>query len=133
MLHIRVISPRDTTRAAIEDIEFDPSTANLAIVKGVSLAGEGDLLLFDVARESANEIVGTLRGLGIVESGSISISEPLTVLSRAAEVAETAAPGRPSDGIVWEEIEEKARDDAQVSWSFLTFLVLATLIAGVGR
>jgi uncharacterized hydrophobic protein (TIGR00271 family) len=133
MLHLRVVSPGGSTQDAVHAVESAQSTANLAVVKGVCLAGEGDLLLFDVARERANDIVSALRDLGIVESGSISISEPSTVLSRAAETAEEAAQGHPSDGIVWEEIEEKAKDDARISWSFITFLILATLIAGVGR
>lgn len=133
MLHIRVISPRASTQDAVKVIESDQSTANLAVVKNVSLAGGGDLLLFDVAREGANDVVTALRALGIVETGSISVSEPTTVLSRAATAAEAAAPGHPSDGIVWEEIEEKAKDDARMSWSFITFLILATLIAGIGR
>ncbi len=133
MLHMRVISPGVSTDDAIKAIRSDESTANLAVVRGVSLAGEGDLLLFDVARESANNVVSSLRDLGIVESGSIAVSEPTIVLSRAATAAEAAAPGHPSDGIVWDEIEEKAKDDAQISWSFITFLILATLIAGIGR
>lgn len=133
MLHIRVVSPRSSTNDAVEAISAYRSAANLSIVKGVSLAGRGDLLLFDVARESANDVVSALRALGIVESGSISVSEPSTVLSGAAAAAEAASPGHPSDGIVWEEIEEKAKDDAHMSWSFLIFLILATLIAGIGR
>ena len=133
MLHIRVVSPRASTADAVAAIRSDATTANLSIVKGVSLAGRGDLLLFDVARESANDVVSDLRALGIVESGSISVSEPSTVLSAAAAAADASARGHPSDGIVWEEIEEKAKDDARMSWSFITFLILATLIAGVGR
>ena len=133
MLHIRVVCPSATTGEAVSAIESDDSTANLAVIKGVSLEGTGDLVLFDVAREGANNVVNALRELGIVESGSLSVSEPTTVLSRAAAAAEAATPGHPSDGIVWEEIEEKAKDDSRMSWSFITFLILATLIAGVGR
>lgn len=133
MLHVRVLAPHHTCDRAAQAIEADPTATNVVIVRGVALAGEGDLLLFDVARENANAVVDLLRELGVVESGSISLSEPATVISRAADLAESAAPGHPSDGVVWEQIEDQARSDARRSWSFLVFLVLASLIAGVGR
>jgi len=91
------------------------------------------MLLFDVARENANSALALLRSMGIVESGSISISEPSTVLSVEAELAEAAAPGHPDDGVVWEQIEDRAASEARPSWSFMAFLVLATLLAGIGR
>ncbi|MBN9141456.1 MAG: DUF389 domain-containing protein [Micrococcales bacterium] len=133
MLHVRVLAPRRACDDAIAAIRADPTTANLAVVRGAALDGAGDLLLFDVARENANAVVEMLRGLGLAESGSISLSDPVTVLSSAADAAEAAAPGHPSDGVVWDEVENTARGDARLSWSFLVFLVLATLIAGVGR
>lgn len=133
MLHVRVIAPRPACDEAIAAIRANPTTANLAVVRGAALDGDGDLLLFDVARENANAVVEMLRALGLAESGSISLSDPVTVLSSAAEAAEAAAPGHPSDGVVWDEIESTARNDARPSWSFMVFLVLATLIAGVGR
>ena len=68
-----------------------------------------------------------------MEAGSISISESAAILGDASDRAEEAAPGHPSDGVVWEQVEDRAREDARLSWSFLAFLILATLIAGVGR
>jgi len=35
--------------------------------------------------------------------------------------------------VVWEQIEELAGRDSRLSWTFLVFLALATLIAGIGR
>ena len=133
MIHIRVIAPTDVCDRAVAAIRADPTTANLALVRGAALDGDGDLLLFDVARENANSVIATLSQLGIQDSGSIAISDSVTTLSRAAYAAEKAAPGRPSDGVIWSELEGRAFDDARLSWSFLAFLVLATLIAGIGR
>lgn len=133
MLHVRVTAPTDACERAIESIRAHRATANLSIVRGASLDGAGDLLMFDVAREDANGLIRELRELGLATSGSISISESATVLSSEAEAAEIAAPGHPSDGVVWSGIEEQARHDARLSWSFLVFLLLATLIAGIGR
>lgn len=133
MLHVRVISPSAMTPTARKLIEDDPTVANLVVLPGTAQQGQGDLLLFDLARESANWLLESLRDLGLEESGSIAFQEQATLLSRAADEAERAAPGRPSDGVIWEAIEAKAFEDAKISWSFVIFLLLATLIAGTGR
>lgn len=133
MLHVRVIAPRDACDSALATIEADPATTEPVVIRGVALGGQGDLVLFDVAREKANDVIDTLRRLHIDRTGSITLEEPLTVLSAAARKAEAAAPGNPADGVVWDEIEARAEDDARPAWTFLAFLVLAVLIAGVGR
>ncbi|MEO6115792.1 MAG: DUF389 domain-containing protein [Pseudolysinimonas sp.] len=114
-------------------IRADPTIANVAVVAGAAMQGRGDLVMFDVARENANPVLEKLRRLGIAESGSISLTDTSTVLGDASDIAEKAARGNPSDGVVWEQIEDRARADARLSWSFLAFLILATLIAGIGR
>ncbi|RWJ04838.1 MAG: DUF389 domain-containing protein [Mesorhizobium sp.] len=133
MHQVRVLTPRQSCDDAIKAIEANSTTANLVVMRGVALGGQGDLLLFDVARENVNAIVEILRALGIEAAGSISLIENVTVISDAAETAEASAGGHPADAVIWDEIEEQAEEDARLSWSFLSFLVLATLIAGVGR
>ncbi|MFE0017383.1 DUF389 domain-containing protein [Mesorhizobium sp. NPDC059054] len=133
MLQVRVLTPRQRCEAAIKAIEADPTTANLVILRGTALDGKGDVLLFDVARETANAIVDALRSLGIEDTGSISLHDNVTVISQAADQAQAAAGGHPADAVIWDEIEDQAQEDAELSWSFLTFLVLATLIASIGR
>lgn len=133
MIQIRVLAPHETCQAAVSALKDNPATANLAILRNVAVDGDGDILIFDVARESVSEIVEQLRALGVVSCGSISFSDHVTVLSEAAAAATVAAAGHPSDGIIWDEIEEQALDGAALSWSFMAFLILATLIAGVGR
>ena len=44
-----------------------------------------------------------------------------------------AAPGHPADGVLWAQLADRSREDARPSWSFFAFLLLATLIAGIGR
>lgn len=133
MLHVRVTAPGHVCDDVVARIADDPAVANLALVRGAAVQSGGDLVLFDVAREAANPVLDALRELGVVESGSLAISESVEVLGEAAVRAERRSPGHPSDGVVWQEVENRARDDARLSWSFLAFLLLATLIAGVGR
>ncbi|HEY9235591.1 MULTISPECIES: DUF389 domain-containing protein [Phenylobacterium] len=133
MLQIRALIPHQTCDEVIKAIEADPATANLVVLRGVALRGQGDLVLFDVARENINAIIAKLRALGVDTSGSIALLDRVTVLSDAAEAASIAAAGHPADAVVWDEIEDQAKEDAQLSWSFLSFLVLATLISSIGR
>jgi uncharacterized hydrophobic protein (TIGR00271 family) len=94
---------------------------------------EGCLVVADVAREGANAVVTDLRGLGVHHEGSITVTEPEAVLSDEADRVETAAPGRPDDAVVWDVVESRLRSDSRLSWAFVSFLTLATLIAGTGR
>lgn len=130
MLNIRVIAPAHLCDAAHELVAGDPTVADVVQLSGT--AGTS-LLLFDVARENANPILAGLRTLGIERAGSITLTEPLTTISDAAHAAEAHAPGHPDDALVWEQIEDQARDSSRWSWSFIGFLLLATLIASVGR
>lgn len=99
---------------------------------GAARKPDGDLILCDVAREDASVIIRDLCDLGIDRDGSIAIEEIDTALSDAARRAEKAAAGLPSDAVVWEEVEERTSESAELSVSFLAFMVIAMLIAAVG-
>ena len=133
MLSVRVTAPHDLAQRVLHELENDPTVADLAVVRGAVGEGAGDLILFEMARENANNVNRMLRHLGVPEVGSITISEPLAVLSAAADRAESTAPGHPGDGVVWAQLADRSREDARPSWVFYVFLVLAALIAGVGR
>jgi uncharacterized hydrophobic protein (TIGR00271 family) len=133
MLHVRVTAPGTLCDDVVKRISDDPAVANVVLLRGAAVKGGRDLVLFDVAREAANPVLTGLRDLGVVQAGSIAISESDEVLGASGDLAEKRSPGHPSDGVVWDEVENRARDDARLSWSFLAFLILATLIAGVGR
>ncbi len=91
------------------------------------------MILCDVAREDASVILGSLRELGIHQDGSIAIEMIDTALSDAAREAEKAAGGGlPSDAVVWEEVEERTSESAELSVSFLAFMALSMLIAAEG-
>ena len=42
------------------------------------------------------------------------------------------APGNATDAVIWEEVESRTGDDAALTTSFVTFLTIATLLAGIG-
>ncbi|MFD0851864.1 DUF389 domain-containing protein, partial [Actinomadura adrarensis] len=98
---------------------------------GVARSPQGDLVTADIARESANEVIEALQGLGIERDGAISFETIDLSLSAGAEAAEKRAPGYSDDAVVWEELEQRADNDSKLTWSFIAFLALATQLAGI--
>jgi uncharacterized hydrophobic protein (TIGR00271 family) len=132
MLHLRIVAPTDRAHRALEVLSGSDSVANIVHLHAVATRPDGDLILCDVAREDASVILADLKEMGLQKDGSIAIEEVDTPLSDAADRAERAARGHPSDAVVWEEVEARTSETAELSASFLAFMVLACLIAAVG-
>ena len=133
MLHLTLRVPFEVTDDVLRVLVDSPSVTNVALTRGGYTHPPGDFVSADVAREGANSVIGALRGFGLHHAGAVTISEPSTILSDAADAAEQAAPGVPDDGVVWDVVENRVRMESRLSWSFCAFLTLATVIAGVGR
>lgn len=116
----------------MELLRRSDSVCNLVYLERAALKPEGDVILCDVAREDASVLVGDLKELGIHKEGSIAMEDIDSQISEAADRAEIAAKGAPSDAVVWEEVETRTSENTELSASFLIFIVLACLIASVG-
>jgi uncharacterized hydrophobic protein (TIGR00271 family) len=132
VIHLRLVVPHDQASSVLETLLRAPSVCNVVHLEHAAQRPEGDLVLCDVAREDASLVLDDLRALGIDRSGSIAIEEIDTAISEAATRAEKAAAGSPADAVVWEEVEQRTSESAELSFSFLAFMVLAALIAAVG-
>ena len=132
MVHLRIVAPHDRAERALEILNASSSVCNVVHLPGATTSPEGDLLLADVAREDATVILADLKELEIHREGSISLQEIDAMLSRHAEEAERHAPGVPSDAVVWEQVEARTSESTEISAAFLSFMVLAALIAAVG-
>lgn len=132
MLQLRVVTPLDRRQALEDLLDTEPAVCNIVVLAGAARRPSGDVVVFDVAREAANNIIDGLRRLNLHIDGSITIDPIAASLSVSAQDAEDIAPGDPSEAVVWEEVEARVRHDAAVSGSFVTFMVLAVLIAAVG-
>lgn len=133
VLSVRVTAPNELADVIAAELDGYPTVANLVLLPIPGPPPARSLLLFDLAREDANNVLRMLRHRRVPEVGSITVSEPLTVVSDSAAAAERAAPGHPADGVIWAQLADHSREDARPSWSFFAFLFLATLIAGIGR
>lgn len=132
MIHLRIVSPPEVADEVVDGLCSCASVIDVVHLPGVARHPDGDLVTCDVAREDASVVLADLRRLGLEQSGSIALSFVDAALSDAAHAAERAAAGSPSDAVVWENVTEVTSESASLSAVFLTFIVLAGLIASVG-
>jgi uncharacterized hydrophobic protein (TIGR00271 family) len=132
MIHLRIVAPEEAAHKALEILKGSPAVLNVVHLHAAAKKPDGDLILCDVAREEASVIIGDLKELDIPRIGSIAVEHIDTALSEAAEAAEEAAPGLPSDAVVWEEVEQRTSENTELSVTFVAFMVLAMQIGAVG-
>lgn len=132
MVHLRIVTPADCVDDVLRLLCESPAVVNIVHLPDAATKPDGHVLLCDVAREDASLILADLRRQEIHERGSIAIEELDGFLSSAADEAEEAAKGLPSDAVVWEEVEHRTSESTQLSISFLAFMALATAIAAIG-
>lgn len=132
MLHLRLIVPPDRTERVVDTIERTVGTTHLAVLAGAARHPSGDLVMCDVAREAGDELIGSLRELGLDRDGAISVETIDLSLSRRADDAEEEAPGEPADAVLWEQLTDATHEESTLSVTYLAFLTLATMIAACG-
>jgi uncharacterized hydrophobic protein (TIGR00271 family) len=132
VIHLRVVAPEEVAQQALELLTASPAVLNIVHLHAAATKPNGDLILCDVAKEEASVVIADLKELRIPEVGSIAVEHIETALSDAAQAAEEAAPGLPSDAVVWEEVEARTSENTELSISFVAFMVLAMQIAAVG-
>ena len=131
MLHLRVSVPTELTDDVLAVLSDDPAVSSLAILRGASLRPVGDVITADVAREAANDIVERLQDLGVHHEGSMHIEPVRTWLSQRGFDAQRLAPGSSADSVVWAEVTQRSYEESELNWTFVSFMSLATLIAGI--
>jgi uncharacterized hydrophobic protein (TIGR00271 family) len=132
MIHLRIVAPEEVAHQALEVLRASPAVLNVVHLHAAATKPDGDLILCDVAREEASIVIADLKELDIPHVGSIAVEHIDTSLSDAAVKAEKAAPGLPSDAVVWEEVEARTSENTELSVNFVLFMVAAMQIAAVG-
>lgn len=132
MVHLRLIVAPPLVASVVDELRASEGVSHVVHVADVSSTPTGELILCDVAREAANELIEWLRDQGVHRSGLIAVSELQSIVSDAAERADAQAPGEGVDAVIWEELEARTREESRLSWSFLVFIGIAAVIAGIG-
>jgi uncharacterized hydrophobic protein (TIGR00271 family) len=132
VLHLRVYSPTALTDEVVHSLAGNPTVTEMAVLRGVGIEPAPDLVMAEVVRESVNEVIDVLRRLGVNEQGAIQV-EPVPVwISRRGLDAEDVAPGASPDAVVWAEVVQRAYEDSALTWTYASFLTMATMIAAIG-
>lgn len=131
MQHLRIACPAHLTKDVVAVFTGDPAVSHLAVLRGASLQPTGDIVLADVAREATNELIERLDDLGIPEHGTIHVEPVTTWVSRAGFDAERHTPGSSADAVVWADVTQRAYEEAELNWTYLAFMTLATLLASI--
>jgi uncharacterized hydrophobic protein (TIGR00271 family) len=132
VLHLRLIVPAELTDVVIDELTATPGVVHIVRDAGSATRPDGELVLCDVAREAANEVVERLQDYDVHRRGAILIDTVDVAVSDAAAAAEAAAPGHGGDSLVWEQLEARTRDEATLTASFLIFMSIAATIAAIG-
>ncbi|MFF8271131.1 DUF389 domain-containing protein [Streptomyces sp. NPDC016562] len=132
MLHLRMITPHHLTDRVVELIDQTVGTTHLVVLPGAARDPEGDLVLCDVAREAADELLQEMRTLGVDKTGSIAVENIDLSISRRADEAEEEAPGEAADAVVWEQLAEATHEESTLTITYSAFMILATMIAACG-
>ena len=131
MLHLRLISPIDCTVRARALLTEHPAVTNVVLLPGAGHQPAGDLILADVAREAASDVLARLTDLGLPDRGSIAVDSVDLALSAAAQQAKDRAPGEGSDAVVWEDLAARTREESSLSVIYLVLFSVATMLAGI--
>lgn len=132
MLHLRLITPADRTDAVVRLIEDTVGTTHLAVVPGAARNPAGDIVMVDVAREAGDELIAGLRELKIDTHGSIAVENIDLSLSERADKAADDAPGEGADAVLWEHLADATHEESTLSFTYIAFITLATMIAACG-
>ncbi|HEY1116797.1 MAG TPA: DUF389 domain-containing protein [Acidimicrobiales bacterium] len=131
MQHLRIVAPAGLTPEVLAVLEDDPAVSALTCVRGASVHPAGDVVEADIAREAVNDVVDRLRDLGVHLDGTLQIQPVTTWISRSGLDAERRTPGSSADAVVWADVTQRAYEESELNWTYLTFMTLATLIASV--
>ncbi|MGA1837865.1 DUF389 domain-containing protein [Herbiconiux sp. 11R-BC] len=132
MKQLRVISPASLTEELVRFLSDDPDVAHVMVLPGAAAKPPGDVVVADVARESASAVIERIRAAGVCDGGAIVIDDIGAVISDNAERADRSAAGQPGDAVVWEDIEQRTGEETRLSASYLIFMTIAIVIAGIG-
>ncbi|MEH1015170.1 DUF389 domain-containing protein [Micromonospora sp. CPCC 206060] len=132
VLHLRIIAPTGQSTAVVELLTANPGVTHLAVLPGAGRQPAGDLILCDVVRESADEVLGALEETGVQSVGGIAADDVELTMSAAADRAAREAPGSGADAVVWDEIAAKTGEQTELSATYLVLIMVATMIAGIG-
>jgi hypothetical protein len=72
-----------------------------------------------------------LHDMGVADDGTIHLEPVQSWLSRRGLEAERRTPGSSADAVVWADVTQRAHEESELNWTYLSFMTLATLLASI--
>ncbi len=130
-VHLRLTIPSDLTGELLPRLRDHELSTNVVVQYGAVVDPEGDLVELDTPRESASQIIDDLESDDVSSRGGIVLINVEAAPFEAAQALEDRAHGESDDAVIWEMVIEQVHSGADFSWSYFTFLTLATSLAAV--
>ena len=131
MITVRVSCTSALSADVVALLARSQATSALAVHRGASLSPVGDVIEADLPRESINSVVDALVALGVAVDGTIQLLPVHSWVSARGLAAEQDIPGASPDAVVWTEVIERAYEESSITYTFISFMILATLLAGI--
>lgn len=131
VLRMTVYAEASLTEAVTAILQDSPAVSSLAVMRGASVRPAGDLVVAEMARESADDLAHRLIEAGVPDQGCLQLEPVPTWVSRPGLAAQLREPGSGADAVVWPEVVQRAYDDSELNWTYLSFMLLATLLAAI--
>jgi uncharacterized hydrophobic protein (TIGR00271 family) len=132
LVHLRVVCPRELAGPALDVLAATPGVIAPARATAGAAAPDLDVVQADLARESVNAVLDRLTGLGVTDRGLVTVDPVAAAIGTLAERADAEAPGEPDDALIWDELLARTGGDSRLSAVFVAFMILATVLAGIG-
>ena len=125
---ITITAHPDTRKRVVQHLRDQPGIASVTLHPGASLGSDDDVLSIDLTNNAALDVTRSLDALGVLEAGSVTVSEPSVVIS--------SGDARPLDEegneAIWEEIGSLMRRESNLSVNYLLLMMLSGAVAAIG-
>jgi uncharacterized hydrophobic protein (TIGR00271 family) len=128
LLHLRIVCPAESVPEVLTALRERPGV--IAIEQRNS--SDGLVVSADLPRESADGVLEFLHRNGTLKAGMVTLDPVDTAIGPLADRAEKDAPGEGADALIWDELASRTGEDSSLTWTFLAFMTLATVLASIG-
>jgi uncharacterized hydrophobic protein (TIGR00271 family) len=132
LVHIRVLVPSDRREAVVPLLTAHGGVTNIVLMAGAAVEPAGDVLLFDVAREAANEVLEVLHDAGVSADGSVMVLQARLAIGANVDAALDAAPGESDSAVLWPEVDAAIAKAQRTTRLFYAYFVVASIIGAAG-
>ena len=131
MLHLRITTPSDLTERVLEVVDDDPAVSSLAVLRTRPCTRPATSCSpTSPGRPPTRSSTGS-RPSACRRSAPSTSNPSRTWISQAGFAAEQRTPGSSADAVVWAEVTQRAYEESELNWTYLSFMTLATLLASI--